>query len=56
MNTTDLHNYNTRPTGMPGPRTGNGKLFAPDAPGLGVSPDFESLGKPVAIHGRVNSP
>jgi hypothetical protein len=29
----------------------NGKLFATDAPGLGVQPDFESLGMPVAIYG-----
>ncbi|PZQ95275.1 MAG: mandelate racemase [Cereibacter sphaeroides] len=48
QNTTDLHNYNTRSTGKPGPRTGNGRLFASDAPGLGVIPDFESLGAPVA--------
>ncbi len=48
QNTTDLHRYNTRSTGMPGPHTEGGKLFAPDMPGLGVSPDFESLGKPVA--------
>ena len=50
VNTTDLHNYNTRSTGKPGPRTESGLLFAPDIPGLGVTPDFESLGSPVAIH------
>ena len=48
INTTDLHNYNTRSTGTPGPRTANGKLFAPDTPGLGVTADFASLGNPVA--------
>ena len=48
QNTTDLHNYNTRSTGKPGPRTANGKLYASDAPGLGVTPDLESLGPPVA--------
>jgi L-alanine-DL-glutamate epimerase-like enolase superfamily enzyme len=52
VNTTDLHNYNTRSTGKPGPRTADGKLFAPDAPGLGVEPDFESLGAPVASYGE----
>ncbi len=50
INTTDLHNYNTRSTGTPAPRTANGRLFASDTPGLGVTPDFESLGDPVAIH------
>ena len=47
VNTTDLHNYNTRSTGMPGPATAGGKLFASDAAGLGVTPDYESLGDPV---------
>jgi len=51
QNTTDLHNYNTRSTGAPGPRTEAGRLFAPDAPGLGVVPDFASLGAPVAVYG-----
>lgn len=51
QNTTDLHNYNTRSTGRPAPRAANGCLFAPDEPGLGVSPDFESLGAPVADYG-----
>lgn len=51
QNTTDLCNYNTRSTGTPAPRTADGKLFAPDLPGLGVEPDLESLGDPVAIYG-----
>ncbi len=51
VNTTDLHNYNTRSTGRPAPETANGKLFASDAPGLGVEPDFDSLGDPVAVYG-----
>ncbi len=51
QNTTDLHNYNTASTGAPGPRTANGKLYAPDAPGLGVAPDHDSLGAPVAAYG-----
>ncbi len=49
-NTTDLHNYNTRHTGTPGPATRDGLLFAPDTPGLGVEPDFESLGDPIAVY------
>lgn len=51
VNTTDLHNYNTRSTGRPGPETADGKLFAPDTPGLGVEPDFACLGDPVASFG-----
>ncbi len=51
VNTTDLHNYNSVSTGRPGPATADGKLFASDAPGLGVEPDFGSLGEPVARYG-----
>ncbi|MFA3918521.1 mandelate racemase/muconate lactonizing enzyme family protein [Ruegeria hyattellae] len=47
QNTTDLMNYNTRSTGVGGAVARQGKLYAPDAPGLGVVPDFESLGDPV---------
>ena len=50
MNTTDLHNYNTVSTGRPGPATADGCLFAPDDPGLGVEPDFDSLGPAVAVY------
>ena len=49
-NTTDLCNYNIRSTGTPKPRTENGKLFASDAPGLGVEPDYDTLGAPVAVY------
>ena len=52
VNTTDLHNYNTRSTGRPAPKTQNGCLFAPDRPGLGVEPDEESLGRAVATYER----
>ena len=48
QNTTDLMNYNTRSTGIGGARTEAGKLFAPGATGLGVTPDFNSLGPPIA--------
>lgn len=52
VNTCDLHNYNTERTGQPAPPTREGKLFAPDAPGLGVAPDFDSLGDAVAVYGQ----
>lgn len=48
QNTTDLMNYNTRSTGIGGAYARDGKLYAPDGPGLGVSPDFETLGPAVA--------
>ncbi len=47
QNTTDLMNYNTRSTGIGGPASRDGKLYASDRPGLGVTPDFESLGAPI---------
>lgn len=51
INSTDLHNYNTRSTGIGGPSVKDGKLYATDVPGLGVEPDYDSLGDPVAIYG-----
>ncbi len=51
INTTDLHTYNTVSTGKPAPKVRDGRLFASDAPGLGVTPDFGSLGAPVAVYG-----
>ena len=48
QNTTDLMNYNTRSTGIGGPISKDGRLYATDTPGLGVTPDFESLGAAVA--------
>jgi cis-L-3-hydroxyproline dehydratase len=50
-NTTDLHNYNVEHTGKPGPETRDGKLYASDAPGLGVEADLDELGDPVAVYG-----
>jgi L-alanine-DL-glutamate epimerase-like enolase superfamily enzyme len=55
INATDLHNYNTRSTGLPGPVTQSGMLMAPEAPGLGVLPDFASLGEPIAVYGATGS-
>ncbi len=48
--TTDLHNYNTRSTGKPKPRVANGSLLVSDVPGLGVEPDYDSLGVPIATY------
>jgi hypothetical protein len=48
INSTDLHNYNTRSTGKPGPETRDGRLYASDGPGLGVVADYDSLGAPIA--------
>ena len=50
VNSTDLMNYNTRSTGVGGASTRDGRLYASDAPGLGVTPDFASLGDPVATY------
>ena len=36
--------YNLETTGTPALETANGKLYASNEPGLGVDPDFESLG------------
>lgn len=54
INSTDLMNYNTRSTGIGGPSVEGGKLYATDTPGLGVEPDFESLGQPVASFGELH--
>lgn len=50
VNTCDLHNCNVQSTGIPGPETSDGKMYASDSPGLGVEPDFDSLGEPVAVY------
>ena len=52
QNTTDLMTYNTRSTGIGGPVAKDGKLYASDTPGLGVTADFENLGAPVAQYGE----
>nr|WIE89110.1 mandelate racemase/muconate lactonizing enzyme family protein [Mesorhizobium sp. WSM4875] len=46
----DLHNYQEIPTGKPGPETRNGNLYVSDAPGLGVEPDYDVIGQPVATY------
>ena len=50
INSTDLMNYNTKSTGIGGPTVRDGKLFATDTPGLGVVPDYDTLGDPVAVY------
>ncbi len=50
VNSTDLHNYVSGSTGTPAPRTENGCLLVTDTPGLGVEPDYNSLGEPVAVY------
>ncbi|SLN67447.1 4-hydroxyproline betaine 2-epimerase [Roseovarius albus] len=52
INSTDLHHYNTRSTGIGGPTVHDGKLYTTDTPGLGVTPDFNSLGAPIANYGE----
>lgn len=52
QNPTDRMNYNTRSTGNGGPIAKDGKLFATDTPGLGVSADFNSRGVSVEEFGR----
>lgn len=54
INSTDLHNYNTKSTGIGGPTVKKGKLYATDTPGLGVEPDFDTLGDPVSIYGELS--
>ncbi|MEM6356534.1 MAG: enolase C-terminal domain-like protein [Pseudomonadota bacterium] len=48
QSTTDLHNDNTRSTCHPPPPVRDGRLFAPDMPGLGTALDDGSLGPAVA--------
>ena len=50
FNTTDLHAYNKESTGSPAPPTSDGRLYCHNTPGLGVEPDFKSLGDPVAVY------
>ena len=48
QNSTYLMNDKTRSTGGSGAWAEGGKLYAPNARGLGVVPDFDSLGAPIA--------
>ena len=50
LNTTDLHNYNTVHFAAGAPVADGGRLHVSDAPGLGVTPDEDVLGEPVAVY------
>lgn len=52
LNTTDLHNYNTLHFAAGAPYAEAGRLYVSDAPGLGVTPDEDVLGDPVAVYAR----
>ena len=43
LNTTDLHNYNTVQLATGAPAVANGWMTLSDRPGLGVTPDFNTL-------------
>jgi len=47
---TDFNSYGTVTIAEGAPQRVNGKMTAPDRPGLGVTPDFNVLGDPVAIY------
>jgi L-alanine-DL-glutamate epimerase-like enolase superfamily enzyme len=50
LNTTDLHNYNRLHFTTGAPVAEGGMLYVSDAPGLGVTPDEDVLGEPVAVY------
>ena len=50
LNTTDLHNYNTVHLARGAPTSQGGHLRVGDEPGLGVTPDENVLGEPVAVY------
>jgi len=47
---TDFNSYNTVQTATGAPKRDNGYMKAGDLPGLGVEPDFKTLGEPVASY------
>ncbi len=50
LNTTDLQAYNDLHLGEPSAGGHDGRLHVSDAPGLGVEPDPDVLGEPVAVY------
>lgn len=50
LNTTDLHNYNTLHFAAGAPLAEGGRLYVSDEPGLGVTPDEDVLGEPLAVY------
>lgn len=49
LNATDLNNYNRTDIASGGPQVADGRMEAPDRPGLGTEPDAAALGAPVAV-------
>ncbi|MBL4787219.1 MAG: mandelate racemase/muconate lactonizing enzyme family protein [Cohaesibacteraceae bacterium] len=47
---TDFNSYGTVTIAHGAPKRINGRMTAPDTPGLGITPDFEVLGDPVAVY------
>jgi L-alanine-DL-glutamate epimerase-like enolase superfamily enzyme len=47
---TDFNSYVTVSIAEGAPQRINGRMAAPDRPGLGISPKLEALGKPVAVY------
>lgn len=47
LNTTDLHHYNTTQLADGAPEVAGGRMTPSGRPGLGVTPRFDQLGKPV---------
>jgi len=50
LNTTDLHNYNRLHFASGAPTAESGRLYVSDEPGLGVIPDEDLLGEPLAVY------
>lgn len=47
---TDFNSYGTVTIAAGAPRRVNGRMTAPDRPGLGITPNFDSLGEPVQTY------
>jgi L-alanine-DL-glutamate epimerase-like enolase superfamily enzyme len=47
---TDFNSYGTVDIAKGAPKRVNGRMTAPDRPGLGITPIFETLGAPVATY------
>jgi L-alanine-DL-glutamate epimerase-like enolase superfamily enzyme len=47
---TDFNSYGTVDIATGAPKRVNGRMTAPDTPGLGVTPIFDALGDPVASY------
>ena len=47
LNATDIHHYSVEQVASGAPAVVNGAMFASDAPGLGIEPDFDVLKDPI---------